>query len=429
MDYIFTKLSNFLPLIFVPMPSLESVCVTVWVKVGSRYEKEDQAGVAHFLEHMAFKGGKKYQDAFAVAQALESLGAQYNAATSREWTNFYIKVRKEDLEKAFDILSDMIIYPRFKDEDIENERRVILEEIAMNEDSPSDKVGDVFMQKIYEGNSLGRDIAGYTDTVKKLSKDDFMKFRQKHYHAGNMLITVAGGVQENEVKNLAESYFGKINLGKNYSFEKFLQNQNKPKIALFTKETEQAHIILGFFGYPRWHELRYAENLLVTILGRGMSSRLFVEVREKRGLAYSVGSSISRFTDIGLFDTYAGVDPKNAIETIKVILNEHKKVSGKNSKISKAELSKAKEFVKGTTALSLEDSSSVNSFFGNRALFARTEKDIETPSQVFSEIDKVEVDQIINVAENLFDIKKLTIAVVGPFKDEFLFEKAVSYFL
>ncbi|MCX7928902.1 MAG: insulinase family protein [Patescibacteria group bacterium] len=429
MHYILSYLSNFLPLLIVPMPFFESVCVTVWIRVGSRYEDENQAGIAHFLEHMAFKGGKKYKNASIVSSALESLGAQYNAATSREWTNFYVKVRKSDLPKAFDILSDIILYPRFRDEDIDRERKVIIEEIAMNEDSPSDKVGDIFMEKIYEGNSLGRDIAGYPKTVKKFVKKDFMKFRKKHYYANNMLITVAGGVKEIEVKKIAENYFGSLQSGNSHSFENFFPNQKEPKIALLHKKTEQAHIVLGFLGYPRWHQNRYAENLLATILGKGMSSRLFTEVREKRGLAYSVGSSVSRFTDVGLFETYVGVDPKNAIEVVKVILNEHKKLTETKDEISQKELSKAKEFVKGTLALSLEDSSSVNNFFGNRALFARTEKDIETPKEVFERLDQVTTDEIYQVAKDIFDINKITIAVVGPFENQSLFKDAISRFL
>jgi predicted Zn-dependent peptidase len=401
------------------MPSLESVCVTIWVRVGSRHEEEKTAGIAHFLEHMTFKGGKIYKNASEVSIALETLGASYNASTSREWTDFYVKVRKSDLDRAFEILSDMILTPRFNASDIERERGVIIEELAMSEDVPSDKVGDIFMERMYKGNALARDIAGSKKTVKKIGKEDFKDFRDKHYHTGNMLISVAGGVTEKEVKNTAEKYFSGVHTGDYSIYETFTFPHMDTQIALHYKKTEQAHVVIGYPGFKRGHTKRYAENMLVTVLGRGMSSRLFTEVREKRALAYSVGSSISRFMDTGLFDTYAGVDPSKIEETIKVILDEHNKLTNpKTGKISKAELSKAKEYMKGRSALALEDSSAVNDFFGQRALFAQVGDKIETPEEVFKKIDEVKVEELYDVARELFDPKKLVMAIVGPYKDE-----------
>lgn len=423
MNYSLQTLSNGLRLLTVPMPSLESMCLTVWVRVGSRFEDEKIAGISHFLEHMTFKGSKKYQTAQKVSETLDALGAEYNAATSNEWTNFYIKVRVGQMEKAFDVLSDMLLHPRFLPEDIERERGVILEELSMSEDVPMSKVGDIFMEKMFEGNPLNRDIIGTKESVNAINQKNFIDFRNEYYTANNMLITVSGGVEEKEAVALCEKYFGSLPQGSLTNFLSFVPAQSAPKLVMKKKETEQAHIIVGFLGYQRGHERRFAENILATILGRGMSSRLFLEVREKRGLAYSVGSSLSRFIDVGVFDTYAGVDPSKTPEAIKVILNEHYKLINEKAMVTNEELAKAKEYIKGRTALALEDSSAVNDYYGQRALFL---SDIETPEDVFEKIDAVTEAEILAVAREIFVPERLTLAVIGPFEDTEKFEKLIQ---
>src|SRR3989344_1196407 len=254
MDYTKTKLSNGLRVITVPMPSHESVTVTLWVKAGSRDEEKRLNGISHFFEHMAFKGSKKRPTARKVSEAIDSIGGEFNAGTSKEWTNFYVKCRNTHIKIAFDVISDMILNPILDNKEIEKEKGVILEEIALNEDTPVMKIGE-------------------------------------HYFAGNILLTVAGGIEEKEVFKLAGQYFAYLKSktrlaarrGQSGSKE-LLNKQLKPKVKLKIKKSDQAHLIIGFRGYGKGKSSRFAEAILASVLGGGMSSRLFLEVRDKRGL-------------------------------------------------------------------------------------------------------------------------------------------------
>jgi predicted Zn-dependent peptidase len=424
MKYTLKTLPNNIKLLTVPMPSLESATVTVWVGVGSRFEPDAIGGISHFIEHMAFKGSKKYKTAQEVSETIDAMGADYNAATSREWTNFFIKSRTENLDKAFDVLSDMILYPALNEFEIEKERGVILEEIAMQDDSPMEKIGDIFMELVFLGSPLARDIAGSKESVRKISKKDFTDFRNLHYHGGNIVITVAGGIDEDEVQKLAEKYFYEVEAGPKEIPSPFVLTQDAPKLKVEYKKSEQAHFILGFMGHGRNYEKRYAENVLATILGRGMSSRLFSEIREKRGLAYSVSTSISRYVDTGIFETYAGVDLKRIDEAIGVMLDQHYGIVSEKFPIADYELTKAKEYMKGTTALALEDTMSICNFFGQRVLFSPSE--IETPKKIFEKIDAVTKDEVLAVAKELFVPAKLNLSIIGPFKNPEKFSKIIG---
>jgi len=420
MDYTSKTLTNGIRVITIPMPTLESAAITVFVGVGSRFESEKNAGISHFIEHMAFKGSKTYKTAREVSETIDSMGADYNAATSKDWTNFFIKSRSHNLEKSFAVLSDMILDPILDKAEIEKERGVILEEIKMQEDTPMDKIGDIFMELVFEGNPLAVDIAGTQKSVKNITRDDFVKFRTQHYYGGNMVITVAGGVHSADVEKLAERYFGNVAGGSQEVPLIFSSIQDKPKLKVEYKKSEQAHFILGFLGNHRNYPKRYAENVLATILGRGMSSRLFHEIREKRGLAYSVGSSISRFSDTGVFETYAGVDLKRIDEAIAVMLEQHYGIASAQFPVSNEELKKAKEYMKGRIALALEDTVSVCDYFGQRALFMDS---IETPEEIFDKIDAVTIDEIYQSASELFKPEHLNLSVIGPYKDQERFAK------
>ncbi len=407
----------------VPMPTLESATVTVWIGVGARFEPDKRAGISHFIEHMSFKGSKKYKTAQEMSETIDAMGADYNAATSMEWTNFYVKSRTENLEKSFDVLSDMILHPILEKAEIEKERGVILEEIAMQEDSPIEKIGELFTELAFKGHSLARSVAGTKESVKLISQEDFVSFRDIHYKGGNIVITVAGGIDEKEVEFLAKKYFYEVEKGKKEIPGSFKLKQEKPKLSVHYKKSEQAHFILGFMGHARNYENRYPENVLATILGRGMSSRLFNEIREKRGLAYSVSTSISRYSDTGLFETYAGVDLKRIDEAISVMLEQHYGMADGKFPVSTSELVKAKEYMKGTIALALEDTSSVNNFFGQRALFMQG---IETPEEVFKKIDEVTIEEVLRSSKDLFVPEKLNLAIIGPFKNEEKFAKILK---
>lgn len=423
MKYYTEILPNGIKLLTVPMPYLESASVVVWIGVGSRFEEERIAGISHFIEHMSFKGSKKYPTSQEMSETIDAMGADYNAATSREWTNFFIKSRTDNLEKSFDVLADMVLNPTLEAIEIEKERGVILEELSMQEDSPIEKIGEVFTELAFEWSPLARDIGGTKESVKRIQRDDFVAFRDVHYKGGNMVITVSGNVEPEEVKRLAMKYFFEVEAGAKEVPVPFTHTQSKPKLRVHFKKSEQAHFILGFMGNGRNYSGRYAENVLATILGRGMSSRLFNEIREKRGLAYSVSSSISRYIDTGIFETYAGVDLKRIDEAISVMVEQHFGIVDGKFPLTESELTKAKEYMKGRIALALEDTISICDFFGQRVLFM---EEITTPEQIFEKIDGVTVDNVYQAAKELFVPEKLNLAVIGPFKSEEKFAKIVN---
>lgn len=415
------KLRNGLRVLTTSIPSSESATVTVWVGVGSRQEEDKIAGLSHFIEHIVFKGSKKRPSAKIIAQEVDAIGGEFNAATCKHWTNFYIKARSANLEKMFDILSDMVLNPVLKEEEIEREKGVILEEIKLYEDMPPRHVWDLFEEVAFRGNTLARDTIGTRETVKNLKKDDFIRYRKLHYYPENMVVTVSGGVKEKEVLKLTQKYFGDLKKGnKKEEIALFNSLQTQPQLLLSTKKSEQAHLILGFLGLPLDHKERYALGVLSTLLGGGMSSRLFTEVRERRGLAYSVKTVVDHFVDTGEIMTYAGVDLKKVDEAIKVILDEHYKLASGKKEISIKELSKAKEYLKGHLSLEMEDSRSINEFFGAKEVLIGKKDSLE---EVFAGIDKVTQEDVVSLAKKLFVPQGLNLAMIGPFEDEERFKK------
>ncbi len=423
MNYKLIKLKNGLRVIIVPLPNLESATVTIWVGTGSRYEPKNVGGISHFLEHMVFKGSKKRPSAKAISTAIDSFGGEFNASTSKEWTNFYIKARVGKLETAVDVLSDMVLQPLLKVDDIEREKGVILEEMAMYEDTPMSKIGDYFEQLIFAGGSLGRDIIGTKETVKKIDKDDFIRYRNKHYSGKNIVVTIAGGMTQAKAVALSNKFFSEIKTKSETKITKFVNNQKKPKLFLKSKKIEQAHLILGFLGNPRGHKDRFSEAILASILGGGMSSRMFTEVREKRGLAYAIGTSSDHLLDTGYLSTYAGVDVKRVNEAIAVMLEQYYGISGGKFPISNKELKKAKEYIKGHMALTLENTKNINGFFGIRELL---DEEIETPEEVFAAVDKVTVEEVVAVAKKFFVPERLNLAIIGPYKNKERFAKIIN---
>lgn len=425
-EYKLVRLKSGLRVLTVPMPSLESVTVTIWVKTGSRNENKKVNGISHFLEHMVFKGSKKRPTAKEISEVVDSIGGEFNAATSKDWTNFYIKSRAGNLETAFDILSDMVLNPILKEEEIEREKGTIIEEIGMYEDTPMYRIGDVFEQLIFDGNPLGWDIAGTKESVKGIEKDDFEDYRRLHYHPDNILITVAGGVKEAGVLKLVEKYFSKLenkepkgrSAGQDFDIA-----QSRPKLKLHPKKKEQAHLILGFRAEGRAYKNRFAQSLLSIVLGGGMSSRLFIEVRERRGLAYSIRTSVERYQEVGYVGTYAGVDPARADQAIEVILDQCYGLQDSRLKIQASELHKAKEYLKGHLALALEDTKDVSIYFGEQALFL---PEILTPEEIYKKVDEVNLDDVTSEAKKLFVPSRLNLAVIGPYNNDDKFRKLLK---
>jgi predicted Zn-dependent peptidase len=403
------------------MPSLESATLTVWVRTGSRFEEKRISGISHFLEHMVFKGSENYPSAKEIFELIDSLGAENNAGTSKEWTNFYIKARVGVMDIAIDLLSDVVLRPLLDAKEIERERGVILEEIAMIEDTPLHKIGDIFDNLTFSGTALGRDIIGTREIIKTIKRNDFVKYRNLHYYPKNMLITVAGGVNTNKMITLCEKYFAHYKAEKKPVNVPAIYKQTKPRVLLKNKMTDQAHLILGYLGNEMGNRDRYVEAILSTILGGGASSRMFTEVREKRGLAYAVRTSSDHYLDTGSLATYAGVPIKKAEEAISVILFEYNKI--KEGKIKDSELKKAKEYLKGHLALSLEDTNDVNGFFGLEQLLLGR---VRTPEEVYSEIDGVKGEDVVRVAKYMLKPDRLNLAVIGPYKSQETFEKLLS---
>lgn len=425
MDYKLKTLSSGLRVVTVPMPSLESVTVTIWVKTGSRNEELKVGGISHFLEHMVFKGSPKRPSAREISQAVDAIGGEFNAATSKDWTNFYIKANKENLETAMDVLSDMVLRPLLSEIEIEREKGTIVQEIRMYEDTPMMHIGEVFEGLIFNGNPLGRDTAGTEKSVKSINRNDFVAYRKTFYHPKNMIVTVAGGVTEKTALKLVEKYFSSLEKTKADTFKDhvFKVSQTKPQFMLQTKKCEQAHLILGFTSEGRGYKNKFAQSLLSIILGAGMSSRLFIEVRERRGLAYSVRTSFDRYQDVGYIGTYAGVNVEKVDEAIKVILEQCYGISNGQFPISNKEIEKAKGFLKGNLALALEDTHDVSGFFGEQHLFLDK---VLTPEEIYKKVDAVTIKDIIFEAKKLFVPEHLNLAIIGPFKSEEKFIKLLQ---
>ena len=416
MNYKLHIMPSGLRIVTVPMPGLESVTLTIWVKTGSRNEDKEVGGISHFLEHMVFKGSSKRPTAKDISQAVDAIGGEFNAATSKDWTNFYIKAGKGNLETAFDVLSDMVLNPLMKPGEIEREKGTIIQEIRMYEDTPMMKIGEVFEGLAFDGNPLGRDTAGTEKTVKSIKRDDFVRYRKIHYYPENMLITVAGGIEENAVIKLVEKYFSSIRPTKEAAFvsHDFKGKQKTPGFKLQTKKSEQAHLILGFMGEGRGYPGRFAQSILSAMLGGGMSSRLFIEVRERRGLAYSVRTSTDRYQETGYMGTYAGVNVAKADEAIKVILDQCYGLASGKYPVTVKELAKVKGYLKGNLALALEDTHDVSGFFGEQNLFL---KEVLTPEEIYRKVDAVTVADVNIEAKKLFTPSRLNLAIIGPFKN------------
>ncbi len=426
MDYQKQTFSNSLRLVTVPMPSFESVTVLVLVRAGSRYEEKEINGISHFLEHMAFKGTVKRPSALSISSEIDGMGGEANAFTSKDHTGYYIKAAVKNTPILIDILSDILLHSKYEQAEIEKERGVIIEEINMYEDLPMRRVSDLYERLLYGDTKLGRDIAGNKDVIKTLQRQDFISYMDKFYSPANTVVVIAGGIDKianikYQISNIIEKYFGKWEKKQVEPPEKAEDKQEKPALLLYFKDTEQAHLCLGVRSYNIFHPDRYALAVLTAILGGGMSSRLFTEVREKRGLAYYVRTSNEMYTDVGNFVSQAGVDQDRIDEAIKVILEEYRKIADKG--VGEEELTKAKEYSKGRFTLELEDSKSVASLFATSLLL---EGKIRTPKEIMGNVDRVTSADVQRVAKDIFRTEKLNLAIIGKYKQEERFFKILN---
>lgn len=423
MNYHKKVLPNGLRLLTIPMPSFESATVMVMVGAGSRYENRLNSGISHFLEHMAFKGTQKRPSAMSIASLIDGIGGEFNAFTGKESTGYYIKAENSHLSLMMDVLSDMLKHMLLDEKEIEKEKGVIFEELNLYEDTPSRKIGDIFEQLLYGDTPLGWDIGGEKKIIKKITRQDFLKYMKSLYSADNMTVVVAGGVDVDKVEKMAVDYFGKMDTFKTIPFEKIVEKQEKPALFVKKKRSEQAHLAIGFRTVGDGDPDRYPLAVLAAVLGGGMSSRLFEEVREKRGLAYYVRTHADHYMDCGSLATFAGVDPKRAEEAVQVIVEEYKKVKEGKAPITEEEIKKAKEYLKGHFVLELEDSRSVASHYATEEML---EEEIENPDQVLKKIDSVTKAQIDAVIKKYMVKDTLNLAIIGNFKDGQPFQNLLS---
>ncbi len=405
-----TELPNGLRIISEEIPHLRSVAVGVWVVSGSRYEAAEVAGVSHFLEHLLFKGTER-RSAREIAQAMDAVGGQLNAFTGKEYTCFYAKVLDQHLPLALDLLADMLLCSRMDAADIQKEKGVIVEEIKLYEDTPDELVHDLFTQAVWERHPLGRAILGTAQTVEGLSGEAIGEYYRCRYAPGNMVVAAAGHLNHDRlVEEVARLFEG---FRRPTVRPQVQPPRNQSGVLVRPKDTEQVHLCLGTPGVSHDDAARYPLHILNTILGGGSSSRFFQEIREERGLAYSVYSYETTYKDTGLFTVYAGMSPRYVREVVDIITRELEAV--RREGIRPEELARAKEQLKGNLVLGLESSSSRMSRLGRQELCLRQ---VESPDEVIAAIDAVELDQVRELAASLLPPEELALAAIGPVPKE-----------
>ena len=410
---------NGLRLVTVPMKNTKAVTVLVLVGTGSKYETKEVNGVSHFLEHMFFKGTKKRPNTLDIAEALDKIGGQFNASTDQEITGYWAKVDSGHTDLAIDWLADILLNSKFSPAEITREKGVIIEEINMYLDDPKQYIEWLWNKLLYGDQPQGWFIAGEKEVIKKINRKHFINYLKNHYSSRNTVIVIAGDADKiQNVKSKIPKYFKGINTKNPKNKIKVIEKQNKPEALIYYKNTDQTHLCLGTRSFNIFHKDRYVLALLAAVLGGGMSSRMWISVREKRGLAYYVFSQAFSDVDVGCYVTQAGVNNNKVEEAIKTILKEYKLI--KDKKINFNELKKAKDMIRGNSALSMESSYAQASFYATQEL---TENKILTPEEKLAKIEAVTADDIQRVARDIFRPEKLNLALIGPFKDKNKFQK------
>lgn len=412
MKYKKIILKNGLRVITVPMRDTQTATVVVAVNVGSRYETDKEDGLSHFIEHMMFKGTQKRPTYLQISEELDSIGGMSNALTGADSTAYYVKVDAKHFSKALDVISDIFLNSKIDPSEIEKEKGPIIQEMNMIEDTPQRNIHDIFCKLLYKNNPLGRNVVGLKETVLSFKRKDFLNYINRFYSANNTIVCVSGKINEQKVIKRIKNYFSGMEKRKKVSAKKVIDNQKKPEAKVKFKKTDQTHLLLGNRAYDENHKDRFALALLGIILGGNLSSRLFVEVREKKGLAYHIHTFVEAFDDCGYIGTQAGVEHKNLETTIKTIIKEYKKIAAE--KVSEKELKRAKDYIKGISVMGLESSDAVAMFFIDQAA---KKKKVMTPQQIFAQIDKATTDDILRVAKDIFKEKTLNLAVIGPHKN------------
>ncbi len=421
MKYKKTVLKSGLRVITVPMKGTETVTAMVLVAAGSDYETKDINGISHFLEHMCFQGTKKRPNTGDVSRELDELGAQSNAFTSKEYTGYWAKAHNKHLPKLVDVISDIYQNPVFNQDAMEREKGVVIEEIKMYEDLPQAKVGEVFEGLLYGDQPAGWPIIGHENIVRAITQQNLIDYRRKHYTAKNTIVIVAGKINESKTLKMIGDAFKDIHAPKREKKPKTKEAQNKPAIKLHFKETDQAHLILGWRSLPIGHKDNVKMGILETILGHGMSSRLFRKLRDEMGLCYYVRAGHDKALDRGYFAISSGVSKGKVVEAIAAILAECKRLITET--VSPKELQKAKELRTAGLFLNLESSDQYADYFAFQDIYDRK---IETPEEKVRKINKVTAKDIQKMAAATFKTATLNLAIVGPYKDPKEFENILK---
>ncbi len=407
-----TTLDNGLRLITANMPHTRAVSICIFIGVGSRYETEPEAGISHFIEHLCFRGTQKRPSARNISETIEGVGGIINGGTDKELTIYWCKVAQPHFPLALDVLADMLLHPRFDHKDIESERKVIIEEINMEMDSPTQLVDLLIDKLLWPAHPLGRDIAGSKQSVTALSRETMLGYLSRQYLPSNTVVSIAGAVQHQEMVAAVNQALGAWASLKSHHKYAAYKERKFPRLHIETKETEQAHLCLGLPGLPLLHPKRFTLDLLNVTLGEGMSSRLFTEIRDRLGLAYSIHSFVDHFLDTGAITIYAGVEPKNLKVAITAILEQ---LSRLKEIVPEAELSKAKELAKGRLLLRMEDSRNVAGWGGGQEVLTAQ---ILSVDQVTAIIDAITAEELKGLAHELLLESQLRLAVVGPVAED-----------
>ena len=415
-------LDNGLRLLTVPMPQVASTTCFVFLAAGSRYETAETNGIAHFSEHMFFKGTERRPTARDIGVAIDGIGGEFNAFTAKEYTGYYVKCAAEHRGVALDVLTDMLRHSKFETEEIEREKGVIIEEMNMYFDTPRDFIGGVYEELLYGDQPLGWDIIGRKETVRGASRETFFDYVGHWYKPSRMVVGIAGRL-DGDVRADVERLFGDLEPAETGEPPPVvLETTAATRVKLHTKQSDQAHVILGVPSYPLEHPDRYVLQMLATVLGGGMSSRLFTEVRERRGLAYYVLGINHSYTDAGSLYAQAGVDLNRIDEAVTTIVDELKRIVDES--VPPDELEKARNFAKGRFVLQLENPQGLLLFGLRREVL---EGEAVEPDEVIAALDMVTAEDVQRVAQDVLGTGALHLALIGPFDDAERFEKLLDH--
>jgi predicted Zn-dependent peptidase len=381
-------------------------------KTGSKYETKENSGISHFLEHLFFKGTKRRPNTLTLSSEMDSLGGEYNAFTSKEYTGYWFKVANNKLGKALDIMGDMLFNSLFDPEEIEREKGVIIEELNMYEDNPQMHIEDVFEICLYGDTPAGRETIGTKENIRRFKREDFIKYLTTQYGAKSVYVILAGAVKPNS-KKLVSKIFSEFKANKQVDKKPVVERQNTPQLKIVPKKTDQVALSLGVRAYPFGHPNEFKLKLLSIILGGSMSSRLFINLRERNGLAYYVRTNTEFYSDSGYLTTQAGVPKDKAEAAIKIILAEYKKLT--SELVPAKELKRAKDMLQGRVLLQMEATDNLANWYARQAMYRR---EILTPGEMLKIIKKITAEQIRSVAREVFSNRKLNLAMIGEIKKE-----------